>query len=85
MVRRVSRCGEKEYAYFICGGNKSDKTFCSSHSIKESVVYDTVLAVVQAHISAAMNMADALQRIDDYGLGKPRELRRSKQKFRFKE
>ena len=65
MVRRVSRCGDKEYAYFICGGNKSDKTFCSSHSIKESVVYDTVLAVVQGHIDAAMNMADALKQIDD--------------------
>ena len=71
MVRRVSRYGEKEYAYFICGGNKSDKTSCSAHSIKESVVYDAVLAVVQGHIDAAMNMADALKRIDDMALGKP--------------
>ena len=84
MVRRVSRCGEKEYAYFICGGNKSDKTSCSSHSIKESVVYDTVLAVVQAHISAAMNMADALQQIDDMAW-ENREIEKIKAKISFQE
>ena len=65
MVRRVSRSGGREYSYFICGGNKSDKSFCSSHSIKESVVYETVLAVVQGHIAAAMNMSEALKEIDN--------------------
>ena len=84
MVRRVSRCGDKEYAYFICGGNKSDKTFCSSHSIKESVVYDTVLAVVQGHIDAAMNMADALKRIDDMAW-ENREIEKIKAKISFQE
>lgn len=84
MVRRVSRCGEKEYAYFICGGNKSDKTSCSSHSIKESVVYDAVLAVVQGHIDAAMNMADALKRIDDMAW-ENREIEKIKAKISFQE
>ena len=84
MVRRVSRCGEKEYAYFICGGNKSDKTSCSAHSIKESVVYDAVLAVVQGHIDAAMNMADALKRIDDMAW-ENREIEKIKAKISFQE
>ena len=84
MVRRVSRCGEKEYAYFICGGNKSDKISCSSHSIKESVVYDAVLAVVQGHIDAAMNMADALKRIDDMAW-ENREIEKIKARISFQE
>ncbi len=84
MVRRVSRCGGREYAYFICGGNKKDKTSCSSHSIRASVVYDTVLAVVQAHIAAAMNMASALRQIDDLAW-ENRELARLKAKITFQE
>lgn len=84
MVRRVSRYGEKEYAYFICGGNKSDKTSCSAHSIKESVVYDAVLAVVQGHIDAAMNMADAVKRIDDMAW-ENREIEKIKAKISFQE
>ena len=84
MVRRVSRSGGREYSYFICGGNKSDKDFCSSHSIKESVVYDTVLAVVQGHIAAAMDMVDALTQIDNLAW-ENRELEKIKAKIAFQE
>lgn len=84
MVRRVSRSGGREYAYFICGGNKNDKNFCSSHSIRESIVYDTVLAVVQAHIAAAMNMAEALNQIDSLAW-ENRELEKIKAKISFQE
>lgn len=84
MVRRVSRSGGHEYSYFICGGNKNDKNSCSSHSIKESIVYDTVLAVVQAHIAAAMDMADALTQIDNLSW-ENRELEKIKAKISFQE
>lgn len=84
MVRRVSRSGGHEYSYFICGGNKSDKTFCSSHSVKESIVYDAVLAVVQGHIAAAMDMADALTQIDNLAW-ENRELEKIKAKIAFQE
>ena len=84
MVRRVSRCGDREYAYFICGGNKSDKDSCSSHSIKESVVYDTVLAVIQAHIAVAMDMAEALKKIDNLAW-ENREIEKLKAKISFQE
>lgn len=84
MVRRVSRSGGREYSYFICGGNKSDKSFCSSHSIKESIVYETVLAVVQGHIAAAMNMAEALKEIDNLAW-ENRELEKIKAKIAFQE
>ncbi len=84
MARRVTRTGGHEYAYFICGGNKNDKKSCSSHSIKESVVYDTVLAVVQGHIAAAMDMADALTQIDNLAW-ENRELEKINAKIAFQE
>lgn len=84
MVRRVTRTGGHEYPYFICGGNKNDKKSCSSHSIKESVVYDTVLAVVQGHIAAAMDMADALTQIDNLAW-ENRELEKINAKIAFQE
>lgn len=84
MVRRISRSGGREYAYFICGGNKNDKNSCSSHSIKESLVYDAVLAVVQAHISAAMDMADAMSRVDNLAW-ENRELEKITAKIAFQE
>lgn len=84
MVRRVTRTGGHEYAYFICGGNKNDKNSCSSHSIKESVVYDTVLAVVQGHIAAAMDMAVAMTQIDNLAW-ENRELEKINAKIAFQE
>ena len=84
MVRRVSRSGGHEYVYFVCSGNKHDKTACSSHIIRESAVYDTVLAVVQGHIAAAMNMASALDKMENLAW-ENRELARIDGKIAFQE
>ena len=84
MVRKVSRYHDREYTYFICGGNKADKHICSSHMIRESVVYSAVLAVIQAQISVAMDMAAALQQIDSLAW-ENRELERIKAKRAFQD
>ncbi len=84
MVRKLSRSGGKEYAYFICGGNKSDKHFCSSHRITEKTVYDTVLAVIQAHINTALVMDDALQCIEGADW-EARELKKIEGKIAFQQ
>lgn len=84
MVRKVSRYHDREYTYFICGRNKADKNVCSSHMIRESTVYDAVLAVVQAQISAAMDMSVALQQVDSL-VWEKRELTRIKAKRDFQE
>ena len=84
MVRRVSRSGGKEYAYFVCSGNKQNKSFCSSHSIRETIVYSTVLAVIQAHIAAAVDMAKALKQIDELAW-ENRELEKIQAKISFQE
>lgn len=84
MVRKVNHHGKREYAYFVCSGNKHDKKSCSSHIIKESIVYDTVLAVVQGHIAAAMNMSAALEQIDRLAW-ENREIEKINAKISFQE
>lgn len=84
MVRKVSRCKGREYTYFICGGNKADKHLCSSHMIRESTVYDAVLAVIQAQIAAAMDLSAALRQVDSLAW-ENRELERIKSKRAFQE
>ncbi len=84
MVRKVSRCGGREYTYFVCGGNKADKHLCSSHMIRESAVYDAVLLVIQAQIAAAMDLSLALRQVEDLAW-ENRELERIKSKRAFQE
>ena len=84
MVRKVSHTNGYKYTYFICGGNKADKQLCSSHMIRESTVYDAVLAVIQAQIAAAMDMSAALRQVDSLAW-ENRELERIKSKRAFQE
>ena len=84
MVRKLNRCSDKEYTYFICGGNKGDKHVCSSHRIKEETVYETVLAVIQVHISAALVMEDAMKCIEGADW-EARELRKIEEKISFQQ
>lgn len=84
MVRKVSHYQDREYTYFICGGNKADKHVCSSHMIREDMVYHTVLAVIQAQIAVAMDMSAALRQVDSLAW-ENRELERIKSKHDFQE
>lgn len=75
MVRKTTKSKNKTYAYFVCSGNKADSSFCRPHRIKEASVYETVLAVLQAHIGAALNMKQALKQIEELSWEK-REIKR---------
>ena len=84
MGRKVSRCGDHEYAYFVCGSNKQDKGVCSSHSIREEVVSATVLAVIQSQIALALDMDEAMSRVQ--GLAwENREIEKIYAKISFQE
>lgn len=64
MVRKRTKAGGKEYVYFICNANKADKNVCETHSIKEQVVYDAALAVIQAQVALALDLEAALSQLD---------------------
>lgn len=60
MVRKKIRSAGREYCYYICSGNKNDRTICSSHRIREDYLSRTVLELLRAHISL-IGMTDELQ------------------------
>ena len=75
MLHRATTAGGKKYHYYVCSGNKHDKTSCTSHNIKCDLVESVVLTTVQAHIETAIDIENALQKMDALDWDK-REIRR---------
>ena len=64
MLHRAATSGGKKYHYYVCSGNKKDKNSCTTHNIKCDLVEDVVLAIVQAHISMAIDIDNAMSQVD---------------------
>ena len=64
MTRKKTKSAGKEYVYFVCNANKVDRKVCNAHTVKEQVVYDAALAVVQAQVSLALNLEIALGKLN---------------------
>jgi len=66
MIRKAVPSGNKQYIYYVCGANKSDRT-CSPHSINEKVLEDAVLESVKAHIGNVLEFERIIQFIEAHG------------------
>ena len=64
MVHRATTINGKKYQYYVCSGNKQDKSRCTSHSIRCGLVEQAVLATVQAHISMAIDIDRAMRQVE---------------------
>lgn len=64
MTRKKTKSAGKEYVYFVCNANKVDRKMCDAHTVKEQVVYDAALAVIQAQVSLALNLEIALGKLN---------------------
>ncbi|MCD8016539.1 MAG: recombinase family protein [Oscillospiraceae bacterium] len=64
MVHRAATSNGKKYHYYVCSGNKHDKNSCTTHNIKCDLVEKVVLATVQAHISMAIDIDNAMNQVD---------------------
>ena len=64
MLHRAATSNGKKYHYYVCSGNKRDKNSCTTHNIKCDLVEDVVLATVQAHISMAIDIDNAMSQVD---------------------
>ncbi len=64
MVRKTIPAGKKKYTYYVCSTNKSGKG-CSSHSISEAELSDTVLRAVRAQIALIADIDRLYRFIDD--------------------
>lgn len=65
MVRKTVCAGGKKYVYYVCSGNKKDKTACVPHCIREDVLKNTVLKMIQEHIREVVGLTEALKMIED--------------------
>lgn len=64
MVRKTVPVGGKKYVYYVCSGNKKDKTSCSPHRIAEADLTDSVLYLLQTHIENVLTLEAAMQVIE---------------------
>lgn len=55
-------CGKK-YVYYVCNTYKNQKQ-CSSHSIKEEALKETILHVIRKQIDIILSMENILSAID---------------------
>lgn len=65
MVRKPVTSKGKRYVYYICSGNKSDKTKCTRHRISEQSLMDAVLAAIQSEITLILDLQKALAKLDE--------------------
>ncbi len=77
MVRKTIPAGGKKYVYYVCSGNKKDKTSCSPHRIPEGELAKTVLCLLQMHIEKALTLEKAMEAI-----GKAPEMRADVAKYK---
>lgn len=59
-VRRTVSTKDKKYVYYVCSANKADKKVCTKHSIREDVLEEVVLATIQKHIDAILELDSVL-------------------------
>ncbi|MCR5023885.1 MAG: recombinase family protein [Lachnospiraceae bacterium] len=71
MVRKTVPAGDKKYVYYVCSGNKRDKHSCSSHSIPEKVLTESVAGLVRGYIGRAVAASFALDMINEAPNMKP--------------
>lgn len=63
MVRKSVSSGGKKYVYYVCNTYKNQK-HCSSHSIKEEALKETILHVIRKHIDVVISMENILSAIE---------------------
>lgn len=83
MVRKNNSVRERPYYYYICSGYKQ-KSGCTSHSIRDRLLDEAVLAAVQAHMAALLDLEAMFQAIKDipYTL---REVRKADRRLKEKQ
>lgn len=64
MVRKTVPAGDKRYVYYVCSGNKKDRTKCGMHCISEKKLMDGVLEIVKTWIGRMIALSDAVEIIN---------------------
>ena len=71
MVRKTVPYGGRKYFYYVCSGNKRDKSLCTTHSFPEDKLTKSVLSVVQNYIGRVISASYAMEMINNTPEMKP--------------
>jgi len=63
MTRKCVHSGQVPYTYYICSGNKKDKTTCSSHSISERTLDEAVTKTIRMHIKYLYGLRESMKSV----------------------
>lgn len=63
MVRKHYTASDKEYTYFICSTHKAKKG-CSTHSIDEETLMDSVMNAIKSHIDMVLEAEQLLEMVE---------------------
>lgn len=72
MIKKTIPVGEKtlngiqkKYVYYICAGNKKNKSNCSAHRIREDILNEAIFLTIKQHISYLLYLKKALEFLKD--------------------
>lgn len=65
VVHRITGNYGYRYSYYNCSANNMDSSKCKKYRIREEVINDTVLKLIQGQIQVALDLDLALQRISN--------------------
>jgi len=83
MIRKTVPSGGVKYYYYICKNSKIRN--CTTHSINEKLLEDSVLSALQAHINNILNLEQVLQFIETLPISQAEIQRIDKQLIKINE
>lgn len=83
MIRKTIPSKDKKYIYYICSENKNNKT-CSSHSISDKKLENTILISLQNHVKMVLSMEHIVELINEIPY-KQEESKKTNKKLEVKE
>lgn len=83
MVRKTVSSGGKRYVYYVCSGNKANKSACSTHSIRDLDLEALALLSVQSQLQVMLDLGRIITSAGDLSL-KNEKVRKVQQQIDWK-
>lgn len=64
MIRKTVPAGKKKYIYYVCSGNKTDKS-CTAKGVRDTALTESIFCAVKNRIDEVINMETLLSFVDN--------------------
>ncbi|MFT4007250.1 MAG: recombinase family protein [Lacrimispora sp.] len=71
IIRKTVPSGKRKYVYYVCGGNKKNKT-CAFHGIREEALTEAVFTAVKKRMEETLDMNRIMEFVDNVAFSKIR-------------